>query len=156
MSSVFVHAPRTDPGGSTVADWLQHYWDSATFSGADLIATHDGGRHPVKECAVVFRNFRPAAGAYFADPVTVVQYRSGMLTAIDGPAKYAHPIVHQYDVLVPLGLPDWSCAKTRSVLQQSARQWVSGGRNTADMSDEHVITLYYAALQPACCVRFIN
>lgn len=150
MSSSFVHAPRVETGGSAVDVWLRTNWDTAVFTGSDLIATQDGSRHPVKECAVAFRNFRPVTGtpgAYFADPVAVVQYRSGMLTAIEGPAKYAHPVVRKDDVLVPLGTPDWSNAQTRIVLQQSARQWVSGGRNTADMSDTHVITLYYAALQ---------
>jgi hypothetical protein len=147
MSSVFVHAPRTETGGSAVDVWLRNNWDRASFRGDDLIATHDGSRHPVKECAVVFRNFRPAAGAYFADPMSVVQYRSGMLTAIEGTLKYDHPVVQQHDVLVPLGTPDWSNAQTRVVLQQSARQWVSGGKNRADMSDSHVVTLYYAALQ---------
>jgi hypothetical protein len=146
MSSAFVPTPRTG-GGYDVSAWLRDNWDVAKFRGDDLIATHDGSCHPVKECAVVFRNFRPAAGAYFADPITVVQYRSAMLTAIQGTSKYEHPVVIHNDVLVPLGTPDWSNAQTRVVLQQSARQWVSGGRNTADMSDEHVITLYYAALQ---------
>jgi hypothetical protein len=150
MSSSFVHAPRHDPTGSAVDVWLRANWDSAKFVSADLIATHDGSRHPVKECAVVFRNFRSVTGtpgAYFADPVAVVQYRSAMLTVIDGPAKYDHPVVRQNDVLVPLGTPDWACTQTHVVLQQSARQWVSGGRNTADMSDEHIISMYYAALQ---------
>lgn len=146
MSSAFVPTPRTG-GGYDVSAWLRDNWDVAKFRGDDLIATHDGSCHPVKECAVVFRNFRPAAGAYFADPITVVQYRSAMLTAIQGTSKYEHPVVIHNDVLVPLGTPDWSNAQTRVVLQQSARQWVSGGRNTADMLDEHVITLYYAALQ---------
>jgi hypothetical protein len=150
MSSSFVHAPRVETGGSAVDVWLRANWDTAAFAGSDLIATHDGSRHPVKDCAVVFRNFRSVTGtpgAYFADPVTVVQYRSAMLTAIEGPTKYDHPVVRKGDVLVPLGTPAWSNAQTRVVLQQSARQWVSGARNTADMSDEHVITLYYAALQ---------
>jgi hypothetical protein len=147
MSSAFVHAPRTDTSGSAVDVWLRNNWDRAAFCGDDLIATHDGSRHPVKECAVVFRNFRPAAGAYFADPMSVVQYRSAMLTAIKGTLEYDHPVVQKDDVLVPLGTPDWGNTQTHIVLQQSARQWVSGGRNTADMSDSHVITLYYAALQ---------
>ena len=147
MSSAFVHAPRTETGGSAVDVWLRNNWDRAVFRGDDLIATHDGSRHPVKECAVVFRNFRPAAGAYFADPVVVVQYRSGMLTAIEGTLKYDHPVVQKHDVLVPLGTPDWGNTQTHIVLQQSARQWVSGGKNSADMSDSHVVTLYYAALQ---------
>lgn len=150
MSSSFVHAPRTETGGAAVDVWLRTNWDAAAFSGSDLIATHDGSVHRVKECAVVFRNFRSvfgAPGAYFADPIAVVQYRSAMLTTIEGPAKYDHPVVRQNDVLVPLGTPDWTNAKTRIVLQQSARQWVSGGLNMADMSDEHIITMYYAALQ---------
>ena len=81
MSSAFVHAPTFEAGGSTVDAWLKHYWDSAVFAGDDLIAIHDGSRHPTKECAVVYRNFRPVTGtpgAYFADPVAIVQYRSGM------------------------------------------------------------------------------
>jgi len=149
MASSFVHAPRFESGSSTVDVWLCANWDKAAFATTvdDLIAVHDGSYLPVKECAVVFRNFRRAGGAYFADPVAIVQYRSGMPTAIDGPAKFSHPVVHHNDVLVPLGTPDWSSEKTRIVLQQSARQWVSGGRNDADMSDDHVITLYYAALQ---------
>lgn len=149
MSSSFVHAPRSS-GGYDVALWLKNNWDTASFSGDDLIAIHDGSRHPIKDCAVVFRNFRTVTGtpgAYFAEPVGVVQYRSAMLTAINGAPKYEHPIVVKNDVLVPLGVPKWDNAQTRIVLQQSARQWVSGGENTADMSDEHVITLYYAALQ---------
>lgn len=150
MSSSFVHAPRTETGGSAVDAWLRTNWDEAIFTGADLIATNDGSRHPVKECAVVFRNFRSVMGtpgAYFADPIAVVQYRSAMLTAIEGRDKYDHPVVRQNDVLIPLGTPNWNSPTARIVLQQSARQWVSGGLNMADMSDEHIITMYYAALQ---------
>lgn len=149
MSSAFVHTPSYDSSGTPVDVWLRTNWDVSEWRGDDLIATHDGSTHPVKECAVVFRNFRAVtgrAGAYFADPVAVVQYRAAMLTSIKGD-MYTHPIVRMNDVLVPLGTPNWTNPQTRIVLQQSARQWVAGGKNTADMSDSHVITLYYSALQ---------
>jgi hypothetical protein len=149
MASSFVHAPGFDRSGTAVETWLVHNWDAAKFTaeGAPLVNCADGTSNPVKDCAVVFRNFRSAAGSYFADPVAIVPYRAAMLTAIEGDGKFSHPVVKKDDVLVPLGTPDWSCTRTRIVLQQSARQWVSGGKNTADMSDDHVITLYYAALQ---------
>jgi len=149
MSSAFVHTPSYDSSGTPVDVWLRKNWDVSEWRGDDLIATQDGSAHPVKECAVVFRNFRAVtgrAGAYFADPIAVVQYRAAMLTSIKGDV-YTHPIVRMNDVLVPLGTPNWTNPQTRIVLQQSARQWVAGGKNTADMSDSHVITLYYSALQ---------
>lgn len=45
------------------------------------------------------------------------------------------------------GEPDWTCAETRWVLQQTAREWVSGGTNDANMSDDNVLVMYYGALQ---------
>ena len=149
MSSSFVHAPTFQTGGSPVDTWLSYYWDSAVFTNTDSIVTHDGTEHAVSECGVVFRNFRPVTGtpgAYFADPIAIVQYRPAMRVAMDG-APERHAVVRKNDVVVPLGTPDFTNPKTQVVLQQAARQWVSGGRNTADMSDEHIIPLYYAALQ---------
>lgn len=53
------------------------------------------------------------------------------------------------DVIVPLGSPAMFGTEdsTTFVLQQTARNWVTGGRNSGDMNSEHVITLYYGALQ---------
>lgn len=147
MSSSFVHAPSYSAGGSHVDAWLAAYWDQSVFSNTDAIATRDGTEHSVSECGVIFRNFRPVTGkpgAYFADPVAIVQYRPAMRASM---GEGVHSGVHKDDVVVPLGTPDFSNPKTQVVLQQAARQWVSGGKNTADMSDEHIIPMYYAVLQ---------
>ena len=149
MSSSFVHAPTVQAGGSPVDEWLSHYWDQAVFTNAeDNIVTHDGTEHAVSVCGVVFRRFRPVTGtpgAYFADPIAIVQYRPALRASMSTAER--HAVVRKDDVVVPLGTPDFTNPKTQVVLQQAARQWVSGGRNTADMSDEHVIAMYYAVLQ---------
>ncbi len=154
MSASFVHAPTIETGGSPVDAWLAYYWDAASFTGDETITTVDGDL-PIKEAAVVFRNFRPVTGtpgAYFADPVGLVAYRPAMHASMD--AAQRHAIVRRNDVVVPLGTPSsWTggdgtdATRTTCVLQQAARQWVSGGRNTANMSMENVIVLYYSALQ---------
>lgn len=136
MSSAFTHRPTTHYGGVPVETWLRTYWDNAVFRG------------PHNKSAVAFRDFKPVhgtPGAYFATPVAIVNFREAEAIAISGSATTT--VVKLNDVIVPLGDPDWSNDKTRVVLQQVARQWVSGGTNTANMSDENVLTMYYAALQ---------
>lgn len=55
--------------------------------------------------------------------------------------------VQPWDVVVPLGVPDWSNVQTQVVLQQAARLWVSGGTNAADMADHHVVVMVFSALE---------
>ena len=148
MSSSFVHAPKVQTTGSPVDVWLKAYWDTATFVGEGSIATETGDL-PVSQTAVVFRNFRPVTGtpgAYFADPVSLVEYRPAMAASF---SSGHHPTVRGSDVVVPLGTPASLEPETANayVLQQAARNWVTGGQNRGDMSMEHLITLYYGALQ---------
>lgn len=156
MSSSFVHAPKRYVSGNAVAEWLKVSWDVSSFVGDEIVATVEGDM-PLSKAAVVFRNFRPVTGtpgAYFADPVSIVEYRGAMLTSLSNGTTY--PTVRPFssgsggtDVIVPLGTPaEFShTGATCSVLMQAARNWVSGGHNRGDMSMEHVITLYYSALQ---------
>ena len=137
MSSSFVHAPKHQSGGIGPEEWMRMYWDSADFGPGD-----------VAKQAIVFRNFKSVfgrAGAYMATPVAIVEYRAANLAVID--KKYTHPVAREHDVLVPLGTPNPACKKANTVLQQCARQWVTGGQNTGNMSDENVLTMYYSALQ---------
>jgi hypothetical protein len=147
MSASFVHAPTHHTTGTGVDEWLKLSWDISTFHGDTVFSTVDGDI-PAREAAVVFRNFRPVTGtpgAYFADPVALVAYRPAMRAAM-GATRHTEVCVN--DVVVPLGTPaDWITEASNVVFMQTARQWVSGGRNTANMSMEHVITLYYGALQ---------
>lgn len=150
MAASFVHAPRVDAAGGSAAEaWLRGVWDVAAFGdgGAPDMAGADGGPHAVRDVALLFRNFRRvtgAAGAYFADPVAVVRFRDALpATVFAGP----HALARGGDVLVPLGTPVWGDLGARNVLQQCAASWVSGGANTGDLCDEHVCTMYYAALQ---------
>lgn len=139
MSSAFTHRPTTQHGGVPVKTWLRTYWDNAVFRGENELVV-EKATLPRHKCAVLYRDFKPAygiPGAYFATPVAIVSFRKTEPVAIEKGEC----------VLVPLGDPDWANANTRVVLQQCARQWVSGGKNTANMGDENVLTMYYAALQ---------
>lgn len=127
MSSSFTHAPTKDTNGIPFSKWITTYWNTASFSGEQAAK------------AVMFADFREAygiKGAYFASPVEIVDFASNLEHAV-GAKK----------VLIPLGMPDFSNVNTSTVMKQCARQWVSGGANNANMSDENVITMYYAALQ---------
>ena len=153
MSASFVHAPTHHTTSQAVDEWLKATWDIASFAGGDETITTVDGDLPTKEAAVVFRNFRPVtgtAGAYFADPVALVAYRPAMRASMESGVR--HAVVRHNDVVVPLGAPStWEDADgnapTACIFKQAARQWVSGGRNTANMSMENVIVLYYSALQ---------
>ncbi len=137
MSTSFVHTPKFHSGGIGPEEWMRLYWDSADFGPGD-----------VGKQAVLFRDFKSVfgrAGAYMATPVAIVEYRAANLAVID--KKYKHPVAREHDVLVPLGMPNPTCKKANTVLQQCARQWVTGGQNTGNMSDENVLTMYYSALQ---------
>lgn len=139
MSSAFTNRPTTQHGGIPVETWLRTYWDNAVFRGENELVV-DGTTLPRHKCAVQYRDFKPAygiPGAYFATPVAIVDFRETESMAIKNGDC----------VVVPLGDPDWANANTRVVLQQCGRQWVSAGKNTANMSDENVLTMYYAALQ---------
>lgn len=162
MSSSFVHAPKTNVTTGTQVDaWLEMTWDKAHFLGDEMIVTETGSV-PLSKAAVVFRNFRSATGtpgAYFADPVSIVEYRGAMLASMSH--RFTYPSVRSSDttgltdVVVPLGTPvdipfhtsEESADATLGVLRQAARNWVTGGYNRGDMSSEHVIALYYSALQ---------
>lgn len=61
--------------------------------------------------------------------------------------------IRQWDVIIPLGIPDWSNLSTQVVLQQAARLWVSGGTNSADMAVHHVVVMLYSAIESL--VRFL-
>lgn len=140
MSSAFTHRPTTQYGGVPVETWLRTYWDNSVFRGLR------------NKRAVAFRDFKPVhgtPGAYFAAPVAIVNFREAEAISLIGDIKISTEAnkVMINDVIVPLGEPDWSNGNTRTVLQQVARQWVSGGANTANMNDENVLTMYYAALQ---------
>ena len=137
MSTSFVHTPKHHHGGIGPEEWMRLHWDGADFGPGD-----------VAKQAVLFRDFKSVfgrAGAYMATPVAIVEYRAANLAVID--KKYKHSVAREHDVLVPLGTPSPTCKKANTVLQQCARQWVTGGQNTGNMSDENVLTMYYSALQ---------
>ncbi len=137
MSSSFVHAPKYQSGGIGPEEWARRFWDNADFGPGD-----------VAKQAVLFRDFKSVfgrAGAYMATPVAIVDFRNANLAIID--PQFKHSVARVGDVCVPLGSPNPMCDSATVVLQQCAREWVTGGKNTGNMSDENVLTMYYSALQ---------
>jgi len=137
MSTSFVHAPKYHSGGIGPEEWTRRYWDNADFGPGD-----------VAKQAVLFRDFKSVfgrTGAYMATPVTIVNFRDANMAVID--PQFKHSVARVGDVCVPLGTPNPKCDSASVVLQQCAREWVTGGKNTGNMSDENVLTMYYSALQ---------
>jgi hypothetical protein len=166
MSSSFTHSPGYQRGGVSVYTWLEHHWRPSDWmlewdpmvdmSGVspDLNdITYDGGKYTVHDSAIIFRHFRPLKdgqdGGYMADPVAIARYNNAMETAITRPNWQPPGVLNVAggDVVIPIGQPCWSKETTKIVLRQSARMWVSGGTNTAEMKDENVLVMYYSALQ---------
>jgi len=168
MSS-FVHTPKTSSGTHDISEWLAFTWDKAHFVGEEIVPTETGPM-PLSKAAVVFRNFCPVTGtpgAYFADAVSIVEYRGAMMASLSASSasstsstsSFSYPSVMSMitgsgtDVVVPLGTPVVTTSEfntddvTAQVLMQAAQNWVTGGKNRGDMRMEHIITLYYGALQ---------
>ncbi len=137
MSTSFVHAPKYQSGGIGPEEWMRQFWCTADFGSGD-VATQ----------AVLFRDFKSVfgrTGAYMATPVAIVDFRAAHNAVID--PQFKHSIARVENVCIPIGTPNPKCNSATVVLQQCAREWVTGGKNTGNMSDENVLTMYYSALQ---------
>ena len=55
--------------------------------------------------------------------------------------------MEEFDVVIPMGIPDMSNANTVLVMQQAARLWVSAGSNKAEMANRHIVVMVYSVLE---------
>lgn len=140
----------------SIDDWMHTIWDNIPlgFYGGTILAS-DGEQKPLNHAAVLFRKFQSVAGrqgAYMAMPTAIVDFREAFPATLDG--RLNRWGARRGDVLVPLGALGVVRPECKTVLQQCARQWVTGGAISlaGNMSDENVTTMYYAALQ--CLVHF--
>lgn len=152
MASSLVHKPTTHTGAvQSVDDWIRTVWDGIPGGPyAATILASDGEQKALRYAAVLFRKFQPVAGkegAYTATPTAIVDFREAFPATLDG--RLNRWGARRGDVLVPLGALGVNRLECRTVLQQCARQWVTGGAISlaGNMSDENVTTMYYAALQ---------
>jgi len=152
MASSFVHKPTTHTGATmSIDDWIHIVWDLIPAGPyAATITASNNEKMPLRYTAVLFRRFQPTAareGAYSATPTAIVDFREAFPATLDG--RLNRWGARRGDVLVPLGSLGISRLECQTVLQQCARQWVTGGAISlaGNMSDENVTTMYYAALQ---------
>jgi hypothetical protein len=101
--------------------------------------------------AVVLGNLVPAygiEGSFLSKPVGICQLSEGLACLFENLYKSGSgTLIPKGCVVVPLGIPDMKEGATSTVLQQVARMFVSGGGNTAAMSNDNVLHMYYCALQ---------
>lgn len=150
MASSLTHVPTSHTGPTLSPDeWIRSVWDA--ISGGPYtqrLVASDGMMKPVRYAAVLFRGFQSAGPrGYKATPTAIVDFREAFSATLDG--RENRWGARRGDVLVPLGLLGVANTECRTVLQQCARQWVTGGAIGfgGNMSDENVVTMYYAALQ---------
>ena len=152
MASSLVHKPTSHTGATlSIDDWIRSVWDNIPAGPyAAAITASNNDRMPLRYAAVLFRRFQPVAGkegAYSATPTAIVDFSEAFPATLDG--RLNRWGARRGDVLVPLGALGVSRIECATVLQQCARQWVTGGAISlaGNMSDENVTTMYYAALQ---------
>lgn len=138
MSSAFTHRPGYVGKGAAPEAWLRANWDLREAARGFTTPMLVNGANR-SDLAIRFSKFQEQfdrPGSYIATPMEIVEFSSAFSRSLSS-----------HDVLIPL-LPLTPTSPINvTVLRQCARQWVTGGRNTGDMKDEHVTNMFYSSLQ---------
>ena len=153
MADRFVHRPKTDLGGVNYDVWNERHVVPARYEGKAMVPVvdHKGETKmmPVSAAAIlctdpkqvrdshayeykIHPDYVPLVDSYFARGGRVKDSR---IAQVPGPA-----------VVVPLGQVT-SDSNSTFVMQQSAREYLSEGKNTCDISDENVANMMMTILK---------
>jgi len=138
MSSSFLSEPGFHRGDSGPKEWLEYWWRPEQFGG--------------DRRAALFVNLERKGSQGVGRKRFETDSFTGTFTGtVSDFAVHLPTILKQKRVLLTLGTPNVKEEKARTVLQQQARQWRSGGANTGAMTDHNVWGTYYDAIQ---CLAF--
>ena len=153
MANAFTRKPVLTTGGLGPEEWNRRFVYTSKFQGDVPVEVVDFKKAtrsmPSGDVAILFRNPKTVRGCSFAynwdpdfDLVPLVDAHDAHIRKRVNDDR----VTGSLTVILPLGAPTAGNTSCLVLLRQAAREWVSGGVNNADMSDQHVISMYMHAL----------